>query len=79
MKNPFKKEDNTGLIVAIAAGALVAGTLAYLFLTESGGEVVRSIKHKLKDEAKDLASDVVSAKTGIKKKKIKKVADHIVK
>ncbi|WP_121812342.1 hypothetical protein [Mucilaginibacter kameinonensis] len=79
MKNPFKKEDNTGLIVAVAAGALVAGALAYLFLTESGAEVIRSIKHKLKDEAKNLASDVVSAKTGIKKKKIKKVADHIVK
>lgn len=79
MKNPFKKEDNTGLIVAITVGALVAGTLAYLFLTESGGEVIQSIKHKLKDEAKALASDVVSAKTGIKKKKIKKAADHIVK
>ncbi|MFC0514260.1 hypothetical protein ACFFGT_08620 [Mucilaginibacter angelicae] len=78
MKNLFKKEDNTRLIVAVAAGAVLAGTLAYLFLTESGGEVIQSIKHKLKDEAKDLASGIVSDKTGVKKKTVKKVADHIV-
>lgn len=78
MKNLFKKEDNTGLIVAVVAGAVLAGTLAYLFLTESGSEVIKSVKHKLKDEAKDLASGIVSAKTGVKKKTVKKVADHIV-
>ena len=77
MKNPFKKEDNTGLIVAVAAGGALAGVLAYLFLTESGGEVIKSVKHKLKDEAKDLASGIISDKTGIKKKNVKKVADHI--
>lgn len=79
MKNIFKKEDNTGLIVAAVAGALVAGTLAYLFLTESGSEVIKSAKHKIKDEAKDLASGIVSDKTGVKKKTVKKVADHIAK
>ena len=79
MKNPFKKEDNTGLIVAVAIGVVATGVLTYLFLTESGSEVIRSVKHKLKDEAKDLASGVVSKKTGVKKRIVKKVADHIVK
>lgn len=78
MKNPFVKQDKTGLIVAIAAGSLIAGLAAYLFLTESGSEVISSIKHKLKDEAKGLASDVVSNKTGIKKKTVKKAANQIV-
>ena len=79
MKNPFEKEDNTGLIVAAAVGALAVGVLAYLFLTEGGSDVRRSIKHRFKDEAKDLAAGLASKKTGIKKKILKKVADHIVK
>jgi hypothetical protein len=79
MKNPFEKEDHSGVIVAVAAGALVAGALAWLFLTESGSEAIRSVKHKIKDEAKDLASGFISNKTGIKKRTVKKVADHVVK
>lgn len=79
MKNPFEKEGHTGLIVAVAAVAAVAGSLAYLFLTESGGELRRSIKHKLKEEAKDLASGVLSTKTGVKKSTVKKAADLVVK
>ena len=79
MKNPFQNEDNTGLIVAFAIGAVTVGALTYLFLTESGSEVIRSVKHKLKDEGKELASGIVSKKTGIKKRTVRKVADHIVK
>lgn len=79
MKNPFEKEDHTGLIVTVAAAAVIAGTLAYLFLTEGGQEVRRSIKHKLKEEAKDLASGVLSKKTGVKKSTVKKAADLVVK
>jgi len=79
MENPLKKEDNSQLIVMIAAGAVVAGALAYLFLTESGDEVLESIKHRIKDKAKDLAADVISNKTGVKKHTVKKVADKVVK
>ena len=79
MKNPFEKEDNTALIVALAAGALVAGALAYLYLTESGNETIESVKHKIKEQAKDLASGFISNKTGVHKGTVKKVADHIVK
>jgi len=80
MKNPLKEEeDNTGLIIMIAAGAIVAGALAYLLLTDSGNEVVKSVKHRFKEKAKDLASDVISKKTGVKKKAVKKVADHVAK
>jgi gas vesicle protein len=79
MKNPLKKEDHTSLIVVIAAGAIVAGALAYLFLTDSGNEVVKSVKHRFKEKAKDLAADVISKKTGAKKKTVKKIADHVAK
>lgn len=79
MKNPLKKEDHSGLIVIIAVGALMAGALAYLLLTDSGNEVVKSVKHRLKDKAKDLASEVISKKTGVKKKLVKKAADHVTK
>ena len=68
MENPFRKEDNTGLIVIAAAGALIAGGLAYLFLTDSGKELL-----------KNLASDAVSKKTGVKKKFVKSAADHVTK
>lgn len=78
MKNPLKKEDHTELIVAIAIGAVAAGALAYLFLTEGGGKLRGSLKHKLKDSAKNLAAGIVSDKTGIKKTTVKQVADHVV-
>ncbi|QJD96188.1 hypothetical protein HH214_10415 [Mucilaginibacter robiniae] len=77
MKNPFEKEDHTVLISSIAIGALVAGGLAYLYLTENGRKSREAIGHKIKDEAKDLASGVISGKTGIGKDKVKKVADFV--
>ncbi|MDP9079749.1 MAG: hypothetical protein M3O71_20155 [Bacteroidota bacterium] len=79
MKNPFVKQDNTGLIALAVVAVVATGALAYLYLTESGGEVRKSIKHKLKDEAKDLASGIISKKTGVKKRNVKKVADLVVK
>jgi hypothetical protein len=79
MKNPFEKKDNSTLIVAIAAGALTAGVLAYLYLTESGASARSSISHKAKDGAKNLAAAIISDKTGIHKHTVKKVADRVVK
>jgi hypothetical protein len=79
MKNPFEKKDNSTLIFAIAAGALTAGVLTYLYLTESGASARTSLAHKVKDEAKNLAAALISDKTDIHKHTVKKVADHVVK
>lgn len=79
MKNPFVKEDNTALIISIVAGSLAAAGITYLFLTDSGADVRKSIKKQLKEKAKDVASGVVSKKTGISKKLVKKTADAVVK
>ena len=79
MKNPFVKQNNTTLIAITAVAAVAAGTVAYLYLTEKGSEMRSLIKHKLRDEAKNFAAGVISSKTGIKKRTVKKVADHIVK
>jgi gas vesicle protein len=79
MKNPLAKKDHAGLIVGLVIGAFAAGALAYLYLTGSGDKLRKSIKQQLKDGAKDLAAGVISDKTGVKKKMVKKVADEVVK
>ncbi len=79
MKNPFQKESHNKTYIVIAAGALTAGAVAYLYLTEGGAETRNSIFHKIKDEAKNLASIFISEKTGVHKDTVKKVADKIVK
>jgi len=78
MKNPLIKINNTTLIIAIAAGALTTGALAWLFLTEHGTIKRKNIKHKIKDKAKKLAADAVSKKTGLKKKTVSHIAGNIV-
>jgi gas vesicle protein len=79
MKNPFQKENNTGLIAAVVIGGIAAAAIAYLLLTEDGEEMLAGWKHKAKDLAKDLAAGMVSDKTGISKKTVKKMADVVVK
>jgi len=78
MENPFSKNKPT-LTIAVAVAAVTAGALAYLYLTENGATARSSIKHKLKDEAKNLAAAFISSKTGIHKHTLKKVADHLIK
>ena len=77
MKNPFEKEKNTGLIGGLLIGGVVAAGLAYLFLTEDGERVLESIKHKVKDMAKDLAAGVISDKTGLEKSTVKTAEDVV--
>jgi len=79
MKNPFEKKDNTLLIATVLAGAAIAGTLTYLYLTKSGATALKAGKHRLKEKGKDVTAAVISAKTGVKKKTVKKVANHVVK
>ena len=74
MNNPFENKSNSGLIAGIVIGGVVAAGLAYLFLTEDGEELLESLKHNLKDKAKDFASGIVSDKTGINKQTVKKAA-----
>ena len=79
MKNPFEKKDYTGIIVLLSITAVAAGSVAYLYLTESGTNTRKTVRRKLKDQAKELVSGIISKKTGISKEILRKVADFIVK
>lgn len=79
MKNLFEKKDDTTLITVLTVAAVAAGGLSYLYFTRGGLKTRKAISHKLKDEAKNLASGFISGKTGISKKTVKKVADFFVK
>jgi gas vesicle protein len=43
MKNPFERNDHRILIGGVIAGSIIAGTAAYLFLTETGSSVRRQV------------------------------------
>ncbi|MDB5158382.1 MAG: hypothetical protein JWR50_3089 [Mucilaginibacter sp.] len=89
MKNPFVKQNNNTLIALGITGAAAAGAIAYLYFTENGtntrsklsdaisGELDKFSK-VLKDGFKDLTSGIVSDKTNVSKKTVRKVADHVV-
>ncbi len=77
MKNPFERQNHTILFATIAVSTLAAGAIAFLFLTEKGGDTRKSLKKKIKKIAKNTAVDAVAKKTKIKKKAVKAVADHI--
>lgn len=91
MKIPFKKQKNhTALIALGVTGAAAAGAIAYLYFTDSGhntrnkisdslSETIDKISHSLKDEFKNIASAFISDKTGVSKRAIKTVADHVSK
>jgi hypothetical protein len=79
MENLFIRNDHKGLKAAVVAGTLAVAVLVYLLLTDSGKDVRSNLKKKATKKAKDVASGALSKKTGLPKKAIKKVVDHIVK
>jgi hypothetical protein len=79
MKNPLAKQDNTALFVSIAVGAITAGAIAYLYLTEDGAEAREKLSGKIKGLIKDAAAGVIADKTPVSKKTAKKVVDHVAK
>ena len=79
MKNSFIKEHKGILTGSLIAGAALAGTIVYLYVTESGSKTRENFIHKVKDIAKDTVASYVSGKTRISKETLKKVADHFVK
>ena len=79
MRNPFKKDNHTALIGAIVIGAVAAGAIAFLFLTETGNDTRKGLRKKIKSIAKDAAADAISKTTKIKKKVVNAAANHLVK
>ncbi|MDB5116534.1 MAG: Recombinase [Mucilaginibacter sp.] len=79
MKNPFEKEDHTGLIVGIAVGVTAGIGLGWLFLTDKGAQYRRQITRKLKEGISDTAAEVVDNKTIIPKKAAKVATDAVIK
>ena len=39
MKNPFEKNDHRTLIAGVAIGAIAAGAVTYLFLSDTGAQL----------------------------------------
>lgn len=79
MKNPFEKEDHTGLYVGIAIGAAAGIALGWLYLTESGAQYRRNITRKVKEITSDTAAEIIDKKTIIPKKAAKVATDAVIK
>jgi hypothetical protein len=79
MKNPFEKEDHTGLIVGIAVGLAAGIGLGWLFLTEKGAGYRDHISRRFKDSVSDTVADVIDKKTIFPKKAAKVATDAVIK
>jgi gas vesicle protein len=79
MKNPFEKEDHTGLIIGIAAGVTAGIALGWLFLTDKGTQYRRQITRKVKDGVSNAAATVIDEKTIIPKNAAKAATDAVIK
>ena len=63
MKNPFEKEDYTGLIVGIGVGVAAGIGLGWLFLTDTGAQYRRQLTRKIREGASDTAAGLIDKKT----------------
>ncbi len=79
MKNPFEKEDHTGLIVGIAVGVTAGIGLGWLFLTDKGAQYRRQLTRKVKEAVSDTAAGLIDKKTIIPKKAAKVATDAVIK
>jgi len=79
MKNPFEKEDHTGLIVGLAVGVTAGIGLGWLFLTDKGAQYRRQISRKFKEGVSDTAAELIDKKTIIPKKAAKVATDAVIK
>jgi hypothetical protein len=79
MKNPFKKEDHTGLILGIAVGVTAGIGLGYLFLTDKGAQYRRQIGRRFKEAVSDKAATLIDKKTFVPKKAAKVATDAVIK
>ena len=79
MKNPFEKEDHTGLIIGLAVGVTAGIGLGWLYLTDKGVQYRRQISRKFKEAVRDTAAEVIDKKTIIPKKAAKVATDAVIK
>lgn len=79
MKNPFNKEDHTGLYVGIAIGAAAGIALGWLYLTDEGAQCRRLISRTVKEGASDITATIIDKKTIIPKPVAKVATDAVIK
>ena len=79
MKNPFEKEDHTGLIIGLAIGVTAGIGLGWLYLTDKGAQYRRQISRKFKESVSDTAAEVIDKKTIIPKNAAKVATDAVIK
>jgi hypothetical protein len=79
MKNPFEKEDHTGLIVGLAVGVTAGIGLGWLYLTDKGAQYRRQITRRIKEGVSDTAAEVIDKKTVVPKKLAKAATDAVIK
>ena len=79
MKNPFEKEDHTGLIVGLAVGVAAGIGLGWLYLTDKGAQQRRLISRKFKETVSDKGAGLIDKETIIPKKMAKVATDAIIK
>lgn len=79
MRNPFEKQNNNILIASLAIGALAAGGLTYLFVSDNGRVSRKKIKGFVKEAFKNKASEFAALKTPFSKKAVKTALDHFIK